>query len=86
MLKQIPVFYQQYGFHSIHGRALPVAVGLHTSNPSHNVITVGGDGDGFSIGGNHFIHASRKNPDITYIVMDNEIYALTKGQNFPNFT
>ena len=62
---------------------MPVAIGLKSTNPKTNVITVGGDGDGFSIGGNHFIHASRKNPDITYIVMDNEIYALTKGQNSP---
>jgi 2-oxoglutarate ferredoxin oxidoreductase subunit beta len=80
---RFPFFTSTYGFHSIHGRALPVAIGLNASNPEHNVITVGGDGDGFSIGGNHFIHASRKNPDITYIVMDNEIYALTKGQNSP---
>ena len=80
---RFPFFTSTYGFHSIHGRALPVAIGLKSTNPKTNVITVGGDGDGFSIGGNHFIHASRKNPDITYIVMDNEIYALTKGQNSP---
>ena len=80
---RFPFFTSTYGFHSIHGRALPVAIGLKSANPKINVITVGGDGDGFSIGGNHFIHASRKNPDITYIVMDNEIYALTKGQNSP---
>lgn len=80
---RFPFFTSTYGFHSIHGRALPVAIGLKSANPKINVITIGGDGDGFSIGGNHFIHASRKNPDITYIVMDNEIYALTKGQNSP---
>ena len=80
---RFPFFTSTYGFHSIHGRALPVAIGLKSANPKINVITVGGDGDGFSIGGNHFIHASRKNPNITYIVMDNEIYALTKGQNSP---
>lgn len=80
---RFPFFTSTYGFHSIHGRALPVAIGLKSANPNTNVVTVGGDGDGFSIGGNHFIHASRKNPDITYIVMDNEIYALTKGQNSP---
>lgn len=80
---RFPFFTSPYGFHSIHGRALPVAIGLSASRPDINVITLGGDGDGFSIGGNHFIHASRKNPDITYIVMDNEIYALTKGQNSP---
>lgn len=80
---RFPFFTSTYGFHSIHGRALPVAIGLSASRPDINVITLGGDGDGFSIGGNHFVHASRKNPDITYIVMDNEIYALTKGQNSP---
>jgi len=80
---RFPFFTSTYGFHSIHGRALPVAIGLSAARPDINVITLGGDGDGFSIGGNHFVHASRKNPDITYIVMDNEIYALTKGQNSP---
>lgn len=80
---RLPFFTKTYGFHTIHGRALPIALGLKASNPAINVVTVGGDGDGFSIGGNHFIHAARKNPNITYIVMDNEIYALTKGQNSP---
>ena len=72
-----------YGFHTIHGRALPVAIGLKEAKPEINVIAVGGDGDGLSIGGNHFIHAARKNPNITYKMMDNEIYALTKGQCSP---
>ncbi|MDD3150577.1 MAG: thiamine pyrophosphate-dependent enzyme [Candidatus Gastranaerophilales bacterium] len=80
---RFPFFSKTYGFHSIHGRALPTAMGLKVANPETEVVVVGGDGDGFSIGGNHFIHASRKNPNITYIVMDNEIYALTKGQNSP---
>lgn len=80
---RLPFFAKTYGFHSIHGRALPIATGIKIANRNRNVITVGGDGDGFSIGGNHFIHASRKNPNITYIVMDNEIYGLTKGQNSP---
>jgi len=80
---RLPFFTSTYGFHSIHGRALPLSTGLKTANPERTVVTVGGDGDGFSIGGNHFIHTSRKNPDITYIVMDNEIYGLTKGQNSP---
>lgn len=80
---RLPFFTSTYGFHTIHGRALPIATGLKAANPKTNVITVGGDGDGFSIGGNHFVHTARKNPDITYIVMDNEIYALTKGQNSP---
>ena len=80
---RLPFFTKTYGFHSIHGRALPIATGIKVATPKRDVITVGGDGDGFSIGGNHFIHTSRKNPDITYIVMDNEIYGLTKGQNSP---
>ncbi len=80
---RFPFFMSTYGFHSIHGRALPVAIGLKEANPEINVIAVGGDGDGLSIGGNHFIHAARKNPNITYIMMDNEIYALTKGQCSP---
>ena len=80
---RFPFFMSTYGFHSIHGRALPVSIGLKEANPNINVITVGGDGDGLSIGGNHFIHAARKNPNITYIMMDNEIYALTKGQCSP---
>ena len=80
---RFPFFMATYGFHSIHGRALPVAIGLKQAKPEINVIAVGGDGDGLSIGGNHFIHAGRKNPNITYIMMDNEIYALTKGQCSP---
>ena len=80
---RFPFFMSTYGFHTIHGRALPGAIGLKQANPDINVIAVGGDGDGLSIGGNHFIHAGRKNPNITYIMMDNEIYALTKGQCSP---
>ena len=80
---RFPFFMSTYGFHTIHGRALPVAIGHKLANPKQNVIALGGDGDGLSIGGNHFIHAGRKNPNITYIMMDNEIYALTKGQCSP---
>lgn len=80
---RFPFFTGTYGFHTIHGRALPVSMGLKQARPDINVVTLGGDGDGLSIGGNHFIHAARKNPDITYIMMDNEIYALTKGQCSP---
>lgn len=80
---RFPFFMSTYGFHTIHGRALPVAMGLKQAREDINIITVGGDGDGLSIGGNHFIHAARKNPDITYIMLDNEIYALTKGQCSP---
>lgn len=80
---RFPFFMGTYGFHTIHGRVLPVAIGLKQARGDINVIAVGGDGDGLSIGGNHFIHAARKNPNITYIMMDNEIYALTKGQCSP---
>ena len=80
---RLPFYTSTYGFHTVHGRALPAAIGIKVANRERTVISVGGDGDAFSIGGNHFIHTSRKNPDITYIVMDNEIYGLTKGQNSP---
>lgn len=80
---RLPFYTNTYGFHTVHGRALPAAVGIKVANKDRTVIAVGGDGDAFSIGGNHFIHTSRKNPDITCIIMDNEIYGLTKGQNSP---
>jgi len=80
---RLPFYTNTYGFHTIHGRALPAAMAIKIARPDETVITVGGDGDAFSIGGNHFIHTARKNPDITYIVMDNEIYGLTKGQASP---
>ncbi|GAA0332420.1 2-oxoacid:ferredoxin oxidoreductase subunit beta [Bacillus carboniphilus] len=72
-----------YGFHGIHGRALPIAQGLKMANRELTVIASGGDGDGFAIGMGHTIHAIRRNIDITYIVMDNQIYGLTKGQTSP---
>ena len=72
-----------YGFHGVHGRALPVAAGLAVSRPDITVIAAGGDGDGFSIGGNHFLHACRRNVNLTYLVMDNEVYGMTKGQASP---
>jgi 2-oxoglutarate ferredoxin oxidoreductase subunit beta len=78
-----PGFIKSYGFHSLHGRVLPVALGVKTANPKLEVIGVGGDGDGFAIGGGHIPHAARRNPDITYIVMDNSTYGLTKGQYSP---
>ena len=80
---RLPFFVQTYGFQTAHGRVLPVAIGVKLANPDLTVIAVGGDGDGFSIGGNHLAHAVRRNPDITYLVMDNEIYGLTKGQTSP---
>ena len=72
-----------YNFHCVHGRALPLATGLKIARPDLTVLVAGGDGDGFSIGGNHFLHACRRNCDLTYIVMDNEVYGMTKGQPSP---
>jgi len=71
------------GFHSIHGRSLPVAQGVKMGNPDLKVIASGGDGDGYGIGLGHFVHAVRRNIDMTYVVMDNHIYGLTKGQTSP---
>ncbi|WP_440769325.1 thiamine pyrophosphate-dependent enzyme [Natronorubrum sp. DTA28] len=72
-----------YGFHTIHGRSLPVARAAKLANPELEVIAAGGDGDGYGIGGNHWIHTARENHDITYIVFNNEIFGLTKGQTSP---
>jgi 2-oxoglutarate ferredoxin oxidoreductase subunit beta len=80
---RLPAYTQLFGFHGVHGRALPVASGLKVARPDLTVIAVGGDGDGFSIGGNHFLHACRRNIDFTYIAMDNEVYGMTKGQASP---
>ncbi|MBF0245870.1 MAG: 2-oxoacid:ferredoxin oxidoreductase subunit beta [Planctomycetes bacterium] len=80
---RIPGYTQTYGFNSVHGRALPIAQGLKVAKPELLVLCAGGDGDGFSIGGGHVPHAVRRNIDITYLVMDNQIYGLTKGQLSP---
>jgi len=80
---RLPAYLNTYGFHGVHGRALPVATGLKTARPDLTVLVASGDGDGFSIGGNHFLHACRRNVDLTYIVMDNRIYGMTKGQPSP---
>lgn len=80
---RLPAYVDTYGFHGIHGRALPIATGLAVARPDLNVIAVGGDGDGFSIGGNHFLHACRRNVNFVYIAMDNEVYGMTKGQASP---
>jgi 2-oxoglutarate ferredoxin oxidoreductase subunit beta len=80
---RIPGYTTAYGFNSVHGRALPIAQGIKLANPDLLVLVAGGDGDGFSIGGGHVAHAIRRNIDITYIVMDNQIYGLTKGQLSP---
>jgi 2-oxoglutarate ferredoxin oxidoreductase subunit beta len=80
---RIPGYTTAYGFNTLHGRALPIAQGIKMANPELLVLVAGGDGDGFSIGGGHVPHAIRRNPDLTYIVMDNQIYGLTKGQLSP---
>ncbi len=80
---RIPAYTNCYGFHGVHGRALAVGTGLKVARPELTVIVAGGDGDGFSIGGNHFLHACRRNVDLTYIVMDNRVYGMTKGQPSP---
>jgi 2-oxoglutarate/2-oxoacid ferredoxin oxidoreductase subunit beta len=79
----LPGFIHAYGFHTLHGRAIPIASGARLANPELNVVVTGGDGDGYGIGLGHFIHAMRRNLDITYIVMDNQIYGLTTGQASP---
>ena len=76
-------YFESYGFHSIHGRSLPIARGAKLANPKLTVIAAGGDGDGYGIGGNHFMHTARENHDMTYIVFNNEIFGLTKGQTSP---
>ena len=80
---RLPGYVETYGFNSLHGRALPIATGAKLAAPALTVVAVGGDGDGIAIGGNHFMHAARRNVDITYLMMDNEIYGLTKGQAGP---
>jgi 2-oxoglutarate ferredoxin oxidoreductase subunit beta len=76
-------FVKCYAYHTAHGRAVPTAVGVKTANPELKVFVVGGDGDGLSIGGGHLPHAARRNSDITYLILDNAIYGLTKGQSSP---
>ncbi len=78
-----PGFFGSYGMHTLHGRSVAVAQGVKLSNPDLNVIMTGGDGDGYGIGIGHFIHAMRRNINVTYIVMNNQIYGLTTGQTSP---
>lgn len=80
---RFPYFVNGHGVHFIHGRALPFATGVSLSRPDLHVFAFGGDGDGYSIGGNHLDHAARKNVNLTYIVMDNFVYGLTKKQTSP---
>jgi 2-oxoglutarate ferredoxin oxidoreductase subunit beta len=79
----LPHFLSSYGYHGIHGRALPVAEGIRWANHGLTVLATGGDGDGFGIGAGHLVHTIRRNVDMTYIVMDNQIYGLTTGQASP---
>jgi 2-oxoglutarate/2-oxoacid ferredoxin oxidoreductase subunit beta len=80
---RLPGYVETYGFNTLHGRALPIATGVKVAAPNLTVLAVGGDGDGLAIGGNHFMHSARRNVDIAYFMMDNEIYGLTKGQAAP---
>jgi len=78
-----PGFIDTYGMHTLHGRSLPVASGMKLANHGMTVLVTGGDGDGLGIGAGHFVHTMRRNLDLTYIVMDNQIYGLTTGQTSP---
>jgi len=80
---RFPYYMNTYGFHSIHGRAPAIATGIKCANPELSVWVITGDGDALSIGGNHFMHAIRRNLDIKYILFNNRIYGLTKGQYSP---
>ncbi len=80
---RFPYYTETYGFHSIHGRALTLATGLKTARPELTVFVITGDGDGLSIGGNHLLHAMRRNVDLNVILFNNRIYGLTKGQFSP---
>lgn len=80
---RLPYYMNTYGFHTIHGRAAAVATGFKVANPEMTVWQVSGDGDGLAIGGNHFIHAVRRNIDINLLLFNNKIYGLTKGQYSP---
>jgi 2-oxoglutarate ferredoxin oxidoreductase subunit beta len=80
---KISGYLHSYAFHGVHGRALPVATAVKLANRDLTVIAAGGDGDGYAIGAGHFLHAVRRNPNMTYIVMDNQTYGLTKGQSSP---
>ena len=79
----LPGYINTYGMHTLHGRALAVATGVKLANHELTVVVTGGDGDGFGIGGNHFIHTMRRNVDLVYLAMDNQIYGLTTGQLSP---
>ena len=82
----LPGFIHAYGVHSLHGRAVAVASGIKFANHDLNVVITGGDGDGYGIGIGHFIHGMRRNLDLTYVVMNNQVYGLTTGQASPTTT
>ena len=82
----LPGYVSTYGMHTLHGRAVAVATGAQLANHDLKIIITGGDGDGYGIGGNHFLHSMRRNVDLTYIVMNNQIYGLTTGQISPTST
>ncbi len=79
-----PYFVDTFGFHAVHGRAVPVATGIKLANPALTVYVVGGDGDGLAIGGGHLPHVARRDVDVNYVLFDNSIYGLTKGQPSPS--
>ena len=78
-----PHFVNTYGCHTLHGRSLPFAVGARLANPDLTVISLGGDGDGYGIGAGHFLNTGRRNLDMLYMVFNNGVYGLTKGQASP---
>jgi 2-oxoglutarate ferredoxin oxidoreductase subunit beta len=80
---KLPYYMKSNGYDSLHGRALPVAMGAKMGNHDMKVVVISGDGDGYGIGGNHFMHVMRRNPDLTHIVENNQVYGLTKGQYSP---
>ena len=80
---RLPYYVTTYGFHTIHGRPIPIATGVKVANPDLSVWVITGDGDCISIGGNHLIHVMRRNVDITILLFDNKVYGLTKGQYSP---
>src|SRR5438270_4317846 len=79
----LPGYVNTYGMHTLHGRALAVATGAQLANHDLKIVVTGGDGDGYGIGGNHFLHSMRRNVDLTYVVMNNQVYGLTTGQVSP---
>ncbi|MGF1562252.1 MAG: 2-oxoacid:ferredoxin oxidoreductase subunit beta [Geminicoccaceae bacterium] len=80
---RFPYYMNTYGFHTIHGRAATIAMGAKLANPELDIWVISGDGDSLSIGGNHFMHLLRRNPDLVYLLFNNQIYGLTKGQVSP---